>query len=286
MKFTKMHGIGNDYVYVNCFEEKVRNPARVARRVSSRHYGIGADGLILITPSKKADVGMRIFNADGGEAEMCGNGIRCVAKYAYEHGLVSRKRMTVETRAGIKTLDIKTDGSRVNGVRVNMGTPGLLRKQIPMKSINKDAARGNTRVIDEPFDVDGGDNKELRITCVSMGNPHCVIFLDKLKGFPVEKYGSFIERHRAFPERVNVHFVEVLGRDEVRVKTWERGSGQTLACGTGASAVCVAGVLNKKTSRKILAHLPGGDLTLEWSRGGDVFMTGPAEEVFTGEWPG
>ncbi len=284
MKFTKMQGIGNDYVYVNCFEEKVRNPARMARRVSSRHFGVGADGLILITPSRKADVGMRIFNADGGEAEMCGNGIRCVARYAYGHGLVSRKRMTVETRAGIKTLDIKTDGSKVNGIRVNMGAPGLLRKQIPMKSINKDAAGGNTRVIDEPFDVDGG--KKFRITCVSMGNPHCVIFLDRLKGFPVEKYGPFIERHRAFPERVNVHFVEVLGKGEVRVKTWERGSGQTLACGTGAAAVCVAGVLNKKTSRKILTHLPGGDLTLEWSRGGDVFMTGPAEEVFTGEWPG
>ncbi|MHC4357294.1 MAG: diaminopimelate epimerase [Planctomycetota bacterium] len=284
MKFTKMQGIGNDYVYVNCFEEKVRNPARVARRVSSMHFGIGADGLILITPSKKADVGMRIFNTDGGEAEMCGNGIRCVARYAYEHGLVSRKRMTVETRAGIRTLDIKTDGSKVNGVRVNMGAPRLLRKQIPMRSINKDAAGGNTRVIDEPFDVDGG--KTFRITCVSMGNPHCVIFLDRLKGFPVEKYGPFIELDRAFPERVNVHFVEVLGRGEVRVKTWERGSGQTLACGTGAAAVCVAGVLNKKTSRKILTHLPGGDLTLEWSRGGDVFMTGPAEEVFTGEWPG
>lgn len=285
MKFTKMHGIGNDYVYVNCFEEKVKNPARVARRVSSRHFGIGADGLILITPSKRADVGMRIFNADGSEAEMCGNGIRCVAKYAYEHGLVSRKRMTVETPAGIKALYLKTDGSEVQHVRVNMGSPKLLRKQIPMKSINKGAGGANTRVIDEPFEVGGGDN-ELRITCVSMGNPHCVIFLDKLKGFPVGKYGSFIERHRAFPERVNVHFVEVLGRGEVRVKTWERGSGRTLACGTGASAVCVAGVLNKKTSRKILAHLPGGDLTLEWSRSGDVFMTGPAEEVFTGEWLG
>ena len=280
MKFTKMHGIGNDYVYVNCFEEDVSNPGRVARLVSPRHFGVGADGLILITPSKKADVGMRIFNADGSEAEMCGNGIRCVAKYAYEHGLVLKKRMTVETLAGIKTLDLKIKGSRVRAVRVNMGSPNLLRKQIPTRVAKGRTADGNKMVIEEPFKAAG---KEFKMTCVSMGNPHCIIFLDKLKGFPVEKYGPLIERHRAFPERTNVHFVEVLSRGEVQVKTWERGSGQTLACGTGAAAVCVAGVLNKRTSRKILAHLPGGDLTLEWSEDGDVFMTGPAEEVFEGE---
>lgn len=283
MKFTKMHGTGNDYVYVNCFKEKVRGPGKLARRISSRHFGVGADGLILITPSRKADVGMRIFNADGSEAEMCGNGIRCVAKYAYEHGLIQKKRMTVETRAGTKTLELKIKGSRVQGVRVNMGSPGLLRKQIPVKPVKGSAAGGNAKVIDEPLDVAG---REFKITCVSMGNPHCVIFLNKLKGFPVERYGPLIERHRLFPRRTNVHFVEALGKIEVRIKTWERGSGQTLACGTGAAAVCVAGVLTKKTSRKILAHLPGGDLTLEWSKGGDVFMTGPAEEVFEGVWHG
>ncbi|MFQ5956614.1 MAG: diaminopimelate epimerase [Candidatus Brocadiales bacterium] len=290
MRFTKMHGIGNDYVYVNCFEEKIGNPSRLAKRISSRHFGVGADGLILITPSKRADVGMRIFNADGSEAEMCGNGIRCVAKYAYEHGLAQKKRMTVDTLAGIKTLDLKVKGSRVQGVRVNMGRPRLLRRQIPMKVVRDGGLKGgmsggNTRVIEEPFYVAVAD-KEFRITCVSMGNPHCVIFLKKLKGFPVEKYGPLIECHRAFPERINVHFVEVLRKGEVGIKAWERGSGQTLACGTGAAAVCVAGVLNKKTARRILAHLPGGDLTLEWAKGGNVFMTGPAEEVFEGEWRG
>ncbi|MEE9200222.1 MAG: diaminopimelate epimerase [Candidatus Brocadiales bacterium] len=285
MKFTKMHGIGNDYVYVNCFEETIGNPGRLARQVSSRHSGIGADGLILITPSKKADVGMRIFNADGSEAEMCGNGIRCVAKYAYERGLAPKKRMKVETRAGTKTLDLKVKGPMVQAVRVNMGRPGLLRKQIPMKTVKGSKGGSNMRVIDEPLHMDVAvDDKTFNITCVSMGNPHCVIFLKKLKGFPVERYGPLIERHSVFPERINVHFVEVLRREEVRIKTWERGSGQTLACGTGASAVCVAGVLGKKTSRKILGHLPGGDLTLEWSKGGDVFMTGPAEEVFEGVW--
>lgn len=292
MKFTKMQGTGNDYIYVNCFEEKVASPGRLARRMSSRHFGVGADGLILITPSKKADVGMRIFNADGSEAEMCGNGIRCVAKYAYEHGLAPKKRMKVETRAGIKTLELKVKGPRVRAVRVNMGRPGLLRRQIPMKAIKAEkgvkgtkgrGAGANTRVIGESFNV---ADRTFDITCVSMGNPHCVIFLDRLKGFPVERYGPLIERHRAFPDRTNVHFVEILAKGEVRVKTWERGSGRTMACGTGAAAVCVAGVLNKKTSRKVLTRLPGGDLTLEWSKGGDVFMTGPAEEVFEGVWRG
>ena len=285
MKFTKMHGIGNDYVYVNCLEARVKNPSRLAREVSDRHFGIGGDGLILITPSKKADVGMRIFNADGSEAQMCGNGIRCVAKYAYEHGLVSKKeRMSIETRAGVKTVSLMVQGSRVQKVRVNMGRPKLLRRSIPM--LGWQGHSRNTRVIGEPLSVVGARHAvPLLITCVSMGNPHCVIYVEGVRNFPVSRYGPLIENHRAFPERINVHFVEVMGRGEVRMRTWERGSGETLACGTGASAVCVAGVLNKKTSRKLLAHLPGGDLELEWAKSGEVYMTGPAEEVFSGEWP-
>ncbi|OHB90151.1 MAG: diaminopimelate epimerase [Planctomycetes bacterium RIFCSPHIGHO2_02_FULL_52_58] len=284
MKFTKMHGIGNDYVYVNCFEEEVKDPPRLARKVSDRHFGIGGDGLILITPSKKADVGMRIFNADGSEAQMCGNGIRCVAKYAYEHGLVPKKgRMSIETRAGVKTVSLKVQGSRVQKVRVNMGRPKLLRRSIPM--LGWQGHSRNTRVIGEPLSVVGARHAvPLLITCVSMGNPHCVIYVEGARDFPVSHYGPLIENHKAFPERVNVHFVEVMGRGEVRMRTWERGSGETLACGTGASAVCVAGVLNKKTSRRLLSHLPGGDLELEWAKSGDVYMTGPAEEVFCGEY--
>lgn len=284
MRFTKMHGIGNDYVYVDCFKERVDKPSRLARQVSNRHFGVGSDGLILITPSKKADVGMRVFNADGSEAQMCGNGIRCVAKYAYEHGLVPRKTsITVETLAGVKTLELRLKGSKaqrlkgskVQGVRVNMGRPGLMRRLIPMRG-------KNTRVVDEPFELAG---ETFRITCVSMGNPHCIIFVDDVKDFPLARYGPMIENHRAFPQGINVHFAQVLRKNAIRMRSWERGSGQTLACGTGAAAVCVAGVLNKKTSRKILAHLPGGDLELEWTKSGDVYMTGPAEEVFSGEWP-
>jgi diaminopimelate epimerase len=285
MKFTKMHGIGNDYVYVNCFEERIEDPSRLARELSDRHFGIGGDGLILITPSKKAEVGMRIFNADGSEAQMCGNGIRCVAKFAYEHGLVARKeRMRIETKAGIKTVVLRLKGSKVQKVKVNMGRPGLLRMAIPM--LGWQGHSQNTRVINEPLEVDDRTSKvTFRVTCVSMGNPHCVIYVEEVKDFPVSHYGPLIENHRVFPERINVHFVEVLGKDEVRMRTWERGSGETLACGTGASSVCVAGVLNKKTSRKLLAHLPGGDLELEWAKSGEVYMTGPAEEVFSGEWP-
>ncbi len=276
MKFTKMHGIGNDYVYVNCFEEEIKEPSRLAVQVSDRHFRIGADGLILITPSRKADVGMRIFNADGSEAQMCGNGIRCVAKYAYEHGLVPKgKKINIDTKAGIKTVFLMIKGSKVQKVRVNMGKPRLLRKHIPM--IGK-----NTKVINEPLEV---EDRVFNITCVSMGNPHCVIYVEDVKNFPVVHYGPLIENHELFPERINVHFVNVLGRGEVRMRTWERGSGETLACGTGASAVCVAGVLNKKTLKKLLAHLPGGDLELEWAKSGEVYMTGPAEEVFSGEWP-
>ena len=275
MKFTKMHGIGNDYVYVNCFEEEIKDPVKVAPIISDRHFGIGSDGLILIMPSKVADCKMRIFNADGSEAQMCGNGIRCVAKYVYDHKIIQKNPLTVETLAGVKTIQLFTTNGKVSSARVNMGKPGLMRSEIPM--LGKE-----TQVIDELLPINKGIS--FRITCVSMGNPHCVIFVDNFDEVDLPRQGAEIERHHSFPERINVHFVKVHSPKEVTMKTWERGSGITLACGTGASAVCVAGVLNKKTERKILAHLPGGDLELEWAEDGNVYMTGPATEVFTGEW--
>ncbi|MBI2471626.1 MAG: diaminopimelate epimerase [Planctomycetes bacterium] len=275
MKFTKMHGIGNDYVYVNCFEEEVKDPAKLAPIISDRHFGVGSDGLILILPSKVADCKMRIFNADGSEAQMCGNGIRCVAKYVYDHKITQKNPLTVETQAGVKTIQLFTTNGKVSSARVNMGKPRLMRSEIPM--LGKE-----TQVIDEKLTL--GDGTSFNITCVSMGNPHCVIFVDTFDNIDLTKHGAGIERHPSFPERTNVHFVRAHNPGEVTMKTWERGSGITLACGTGASAVCVAGVLNKKTGRKVLAHLPGGDLDLEWSEDGNVYMTGPATEVFTGKW--
>jgi len=275
MKFTKMHGIGNDYVYVNCFEEEMKDPVKLAPIISDRHCGVGSDGLILILPSKAADCRMRIFNADGSEAQMCGNGIRCVAKYVYDHKITQKNPLTVETLAGVKTIQLFTTNGKVSSARVNMGKPGLMRSEIPM--LGKE-----TQVINEPLTISKGVT--FHISCVSMGNPHCVIFVDDFDEVDLPRQGAEIERHHSFPERINVHFVKVHNPKEVTMKTWERGSGITLACGTGASAVCVAGVLNKKTERKILAHLPGGDLELEWAEDGNVYMTGPATEVFTGEW--
>jgi len=275
MKFTKMHGAGNDYVYVNCFEEPVENPEQVAVRVSNRNFGIGSDGLILILPSERADVRMRMFNADGSESEMCGNGIRCVAKYAYDHGLVTKKEITAETGAGILSLQLFTDSSnRVDKVRVNMGVPRLTRAEIPMQG------NGSDRVVAEPLNI---MHTSFNITCVSMGNPHCVIFVDDVERLQLEKYGPLIENHDIFPRRTNVEFVRIISPGEVRQRTWERGAGETLACGTGASAVCVAGVLNGLTEKKILNHLSGGDLELEWAEDGNVYMTGPAVEVYSGE---
>jgi diaminopimelate epimerase len=275
MKFTKMHGAGNDYVYVNCFEERVENPEQVAIKVSNRNFGIGSDGLILILPSEKADVRMRMFNADGSESEMCGNGIRCVAKYAYDHGLITKKEITAETGAGILTLRLFTDsGNRVEKVRVNMGAPRLNRAEIPMVS------NGPAPVVAEPLNI---LHTTFDITCVSMGNPHCVIFVEDVENLQLEKYGPLIENHEIFPRRTNVEFVRIISPTEVRQRTWERGAGETLACGTGASAVCVAGVLNGLTGKKILNHLSGGDLELEWAEDGNVYMTGPAVEVFSGE---
>ncbi len=276
MKFTKMHGIGNDYVFVNCFEESVDNPAEISRRVSDRHFGIGSDGLILICPSSKADAEMRIFNSDGSESENCGNGIRCVSKYIYDHGIVNNKSVSIETLAGIKKVELTVENGKASQAKVNMGNPILERGRIPVTGGDK-----NATVIDEPLIVDG---TEYRITCVSMGNPHCVIFMDNVKELPLEKIGPLFERHELFPERINAHFVKIHDRAKVEMRTWERGSGITLACGTGASAVCAAGTLNGKTDRSILAALPGGDLKLEWIENGPIFMTGPATEAFNGEW--
>lgn len=275
MKFTKMHGAGNDYVYVNCFDENVSDPAATAIKVSNRNFGIGSDGLILIMPSDKADVRMRMFNSDGSESEMCGNGIRCVAKYAYDHGIVAKTEITAETGAGILTLQLFPNAAnKIDRVRVNMGPPRLSRAEIPMNGTPA------TQVVAEELTV---LDKTFRITCVSMGNPHCIIYVDDVDTFPVATYGPLIENHQLFPRRTNVEFIQIISRTEVKQRTWERGAGETLACGTGASAVCVAGVLNNVTDRKILNHLAGGDLELEWVENGPVFMTGPATEVFSGE---
>ena len=277
MKFTKMHGAGNDYVYINGFEEQVKDPEKLAIAVSDRHFGVGSDGLILILPSEKADVRMRMFNADGSEAEMCGNGVRCVAKFAADSGLVSGDEIMIETGAGILPLKLHFGAdNKVDRVRVNMGLPRLMPSEIPVK------AEKEEMIIDQPLQI---IDRTFAITCLSMGNPHCVIFVDQVTDFPVERYGSAIEKHPMFPSRINVEFVELISRHEVKQRTWERGAGETLACGTGASAVTVAGVLSGRTERNITNRLLGGDLQLEWSEAGDVFMSGPATAVFRGEFP-
>jgi diaminopimelate epimerase len=268
MRFTKMHGAGNDYVYVDCFQEPFPDdPSGLARRMADRHFGVGGDGLILICPSRVADARMRMFNADGSEAEMCGNGVRCVAKYLYDHGIKRAESLKVETGNGVLSLDLEVADGRVRRVRVGMGEPRLEADKIPT------TLPGNP-VVDVP----------LTVTCVSMGNPHCITYIDRLEDDWVLGLGPKLEKDQHFPRRVNAEFVEVLSREEVRIRVWERGSGETLACGTGASAVCVAGVLTGRTGRRILAHLPGGDLELDWAEDNHVYMTGPAVEVFRGEW--
>jgi diaminopimelate epimerase len=278
MRFTKMHGLGNDYIYVDCVTgPPVKDPASVAVKVSNRNFGIGADGLILICPSEVADARMRMFNADGSESEMCGNGLRCVAKFVHDHGIARKPTLKLETGRGVLTVDLEVMNGKAERVRVNMGTPILKSADIP-----------TTLPGDPPVDVEftaGG--KSYMGTCVSMGNPHVTIYVDDVKAVPLEVVGPAIEHAPVFPRRINAHFVQVHSPGEVTMRTWERGSGITLACGTGACAVAVAGVLTGRTGRKLLAHLPGGDLELEWSEAdGCVYMTGPATEVFTGEWTG
>jgi diaminopimelate epimerase len=276
MRFTKMHGIGNDYVYVSTFDQKgPADPGALAVRISDRHFGVGSDGLILIGPSERADARMRMFNADGSEGEMCGNGIRCVAKYLHDHGLARKGRVTIETGRGVLALELEVEAGKVCRVRVDMGAPLLKAAEIP-----------TTLAGDPPIEVPlSAAGHDLRITAASMGNPHAVAYVDDVERFPVETVGPALEHHPAFPRRVNAHFVQVIGSGEVRRRTWERGAGITLAWGTGACAVCVAGVLSGKTGRRLRAHLPGGTLELEWpAPGASVFMTGPATEVFSGEW--
>ena len=274
MKFTKMQGIGNDYVYVNCFEEDIKTPSELSIAISDRHFGVGSDGLIMIMPSPIADARMRIFNADGSEAQMCGNGIRCVAKYLYEYGIKKSDQMTIETAAGLKTIELTTVNGGVTQITVEMGTPELLRNNIPMLGENK-------QVINEPLQV---NDSVLYVTCVSMGNPHCITFVDDVDLIILDVTGKAIENHELFPERINVHFVQQISANNVKMRTWERGSGETLACGTGAVATGVACVLNNLTERVINAQLPGGELTVEWTDDNKTFMTGPAEIVFTGQW--
>ncbi len=275
MKFTKMHGCGNDYVYVNCSDERVADPPAAARAVSDRHFGVGSDGLILIEPSDVADFRMRMFNPDGSESGMCGNGIRCVAKYVFDHGLTRKTELDIETGAGVKHLVLALRDRRVSAVRVDMGEPRLDRADVPMRG-----APG--RVLREPLEAGG---RSFEVSSLSMGNPHTIIRVDEPTDELVFGFGPKIETHPAFPERTNVEFVQVLSRTEVRSRTWERGTGETLACGTGASATCVACALNGWTGRRITVHLLGGDLEIEWAGDNHVYMTGPAVEVFSGEMP-
>ena len=273
MKFTKMQGLGNDYVYVNCFEEKIENPPTVARYVSDRHFGIGSDGLIMINPSEVADFEMEMYNADGSRGEMCGNGIRCVAKYVYDYGLTDKTQISVETLGGIKYLDLTVKDGKVVLVKVDMGKPELKSDLIPIISENE-------KVIDEPIEVDG---QVYHMTGVSMGNPHTVIYVDDVKNLDLEKIGPKFENHERFPKRINTEFVHCIDRNTVEMRVWERGSGETLACGTGACAVAVASILNNLTDTRVTVKLLGGDLQIEWDREKNhVFMTGPAKVVFDG----
>jgi diaminopimelate epimerase len=281
MRFTKMHGLGNDYVYVNGFDQVVKDPVRTAIAVADRHFGVGGDGLILIVPSDKADVRMRMFNADGSEAEMCGNGVRCVAKYAFDHGLTQHNPMRVETGRGVLTLALEVSDGKARQITVNMGEPILDLPKIPVDRERLQA----THSPDEFRLALEAEATQLDATFVSMGNPHAVMYANNVQAIELDRLGPLVEHHKAFPRRINAHWVQVHSPGEVTVRTWERGSGITLACGTGACAVCVAGVLTGRTARNLLAHLPGGDLRLEWRESDNcVYMTGPATEVFSGEW--
>ena len=275
MKFTKMQGIGNDYVYVNCFEEKIENPSKLAVKISDRHFGVGADGLIMINPSEKADFEMEMYNADGSRGEMCGNGIRCVGKYVYDHGMTDKTEISVETLGGIKYLNLNVENGKARSVKVDMGEPVLVPSEVPVVCDGE-------RAVDVPISVDG---KEYRMTCVSMGNPHAVVYVDDVKNFPLETIGPKFENHERFPNRINTEFVRVIDRKTAEMRVWERGSGETLACGTGACAVAVSCVLNGLTDTEVTVKLLGGDLFIQWDRDKNrVYMTGPAETVFEGEW--
>ena len=279
MRFTKLHGLGNCYVYVDCFKERVADAGALARAVSDRNTGVGSDGLILICPSTVADARMQMYNVDGSPGQMCGNGVRCLAKYVYDHGISRNNPLRIETGAGVLTIDLRLRDGKVASARVDMNPPRLAPADLPV-TLRQD------QMIDYPIDVLG---RKALMTCVSMGNPHAVVFGVPLVEFgprELEVEGRKLETHPLFPERTNVHFAEAISPAELRMLTWERGSGATAACGTGASAVCVAGVLTGRSGRDVTIHLPGGDLQLEWRESDNhVFMTGPAVEIFSGDWP-
>ena len=275
MKFTKMQGAGNDYVYVNCLEEQVSNPAEVSKYVSDRHFGIGADGLILIKPSERADFEMAMYNADGSQGEMCGNAIRCVAKYVYDRGMTDKRQISIDTLAGIKYLELFLENGKVSRVKVDMGAPRLAAAEIPVKADTE-------QVINAPIEVEG---KTYEMTAVSMGNPHCVVFLEEdVRELNLAAIGPAFENHPRFPKRINTEFVNVIDKSALSMRVWERGSGETLACGTGSCATAVAAILNGKTGAEVTVQLMGGELEIAWA-GGDapVYMTGPAVTVFDGE---
>ena len=278
IEFAKMHGLGNDFILINYLSKPLGNSSffsSLAKKLCHRHFGIGADGLILILSSEKADFRMRIYNSDRTETQMCGNGIRSFAKYVYENELIIKNKFTVETLASIITPELIFKNKKISGVRLNMGVPKLKKSEIPAKGLD------NLPVINKTLQLNSKYN--VNITCVSMGNPHCVIFVDNMQSMPVNKIGSKIENHLIFPEKTNVKFIQVLNRKELNFRVWERGVGETLACGTGACAALVASVLNKKTERQAIIHLTGGDLDIKWIKNGPVFMTGPTEMVFKGE---
>lgn len=275
MKFIKMQGCGNDYVYMNCTEDEIINAAELAVKISDRHFGVGSDGLILIKSSDKADFFMDMYNNDGSRGKMCGNGIRCVAKYVYDYGLTDKEQLKIETLSGIRTLELMIEDAKVSSVTVDMGFPVITPERIPVVS-DKD------RIVNEPVVI---GEKEYNITCISMGNPHVVIFVKDTDAFPVETIGPLFENNLLFPERVNTEFVQVVDRNHIKMRVWERGSGETLACGTGACASAVACILNGLTEDEVRVSLLGGDLNIRYDRDNNkVYMTGPAVTVFEGEW--
>jgi len=278
IKFTKMHGLGNDFILIDCLDRELGNHpflSNLSKKLCDRHFGIGADGLILILSSEKADLRMRIYNSDGTEAQMCGNGIRCFAKYVYENKLIFKSKFTVETLADIITPKLIFKNKKILGIRVDMGIPKLKKSKIPVKGSD------NLPVINEILQVNSKQN--IKISCVSMGNPHCIIFVEDIQSIPINEIGPKIENHPIFPEKTNVEFIQILNKKELNFRVWERGVGETLACGTGACAALVASVLNNKSERQAIIHLTGGDLDIEWIENGPVFMTGPAKLVFKGE---
>ncbi len=275
MEFTKMQGAGNDYVYVDCFKEKVVNPSELSIRISDRHFGVGSDGLILIKPSDRADFYMEMYNADGSEGKMCGNGIRCVGKYVYDNGLTDKTEISVDTLSGVKYLKLNVVDGKVDTVRVDMGAPILTPREIPV-NIAEDIVKDYPVTIGE---------KTYRITCVSMGNPHCVTYMDDVDNLKIEDIGPLFEKNEMFPEQVNTEFVRVIDRDNLQMRVWERGSGETLACGTGTCAAAVASILNGYCNDTVKVKLSGGELKITWDREKNIiYMEGPARTVFTGNW--